>query len=897
MASVSGASTGSVPGGGGAGGVEQYNGLVIPAGTTIPIRVGQGYFAAQAGEGGGDQNTGDGITGLVAIKIRRVDLSEKVPAEAQKVISGGTESVLNDYRYFKFTSDGTLTVTGEGTIEALVVGAGGGGGSDAGGGGGAGEVKIVDLVVSKDQDVVVGAGGAGGTSGGAGADGEDSSIGSMTAQGGGGGAGEGTAAGSRASGGGGHGDAGDPGAGSTFRANGGGAGGGYSLAGGGDARHAGGGGGVGAPGTKGATEETTGDPLADTWETPTAGFIEEENNIYVIGNLGGGTHRGLISELVNREDMFVQGRVISAHSNLHVGIRARGRHTAGGDDDPTEGWPAFIDHNNQRFRFTTYLFDLGSSHLLQAYVEDSLQEYAVQGPNGFPRTVSIVRDSNNDTTYNGLSRSFGFYCEGSPVTGTNKAGKCVHLACFASKWLLIGNAPSGGRGEVLNEAGEVVAEANESGGDLEFDLSLYGDGTDGTGEEVPLPGGFPRVRIYDSGDSLVVDAAGTFYPGGEFDVSGSSVEVRTDSSGAEPVPILGLLHYSDFSETTPGPELGDGGDGIELDDPDWVAATGIGDDDGYLGGGGGAGSEATIAGPGGQGGGGAGAYDTETPEDGEANTGGGGGGSGDSTVDGGDGGSGLVVVRSLRFDPDTVPEASRFSESALDQDNDGGIILDPATEQVTFGDNTAWNGLTAFTIVIRWQPNSLGSQRDIFSRHSTSPSLKRGIEVFQRQGTQFAALISSNGTDYAALWRNGGLFTGQDYIYAVVFDGSLTGGGNNKNRLRPLRLDGPMASWTDVGWDFEFYGSRSDVPASLATLTGVDELLGHRADGAGDPNPGVCKLLAIKYGTAYSAAELDAMDLYDEENIDLSDWDRLHRFQGHIADEIGSTDGTFTDPV
>lgn len=652
---------------------------------------------------------------------------------------------------------------------------------------------------------------------------------------------------------------------------------------------------MGTSGRKGATEETIGDPLADNWETPTKGAIVPSDRVYRISNFGGTEHYGLISERVSRQVMMVQGRVYCGHSKVDVGIRARGRHTAGGDDDPTEGWPAYLNHGDQRFRGQTYIFDLSTWHTMQAYVEDSLQEYAVRGPNGADREVSILRDSNTDATYNGLTRSFGFYCEGNVPTGTNKSGFCDHIACFASNLLTIGSAPSGGRAEVFNAAGDVVASASESGGSILVNLSMYGNGTTGCTEPVPLPGGFPRVVVYDSLDAVVVDAGGAFYPGGEFDVSGSDLVVREDSSGAEPIPVIGLLHYSVFDEISPGPEIGDGGDGAEPDETAWTTATGTGED-GVFGGGGGAGAELSIAGQGGSGGAGDGAYSTNTPGDGEANTGGGGGGSGDASVAGGDGGSGIVIVRAQRF-PDSVPEASRFSDSAVDQTNDGGIILAPNTDEVlSFGDVTAWNGLGAFTIVLRHEPDFLNSQRYAFSRFSTSGSLRRQLAIFQRNpGTDFGVLLSQGGADYAALWRTSGWST-NDYMYAVVFDGSLTGGGNNKNRLKLYRDINDGNGFTELAWSFEFYDGRSDVPSQLMSTTGLPELYGDRDDGAGDSSPGVGRLLAIRYGEAYSIAELDAMDLWDKPNIDPLDWDRLYRFEGHVADEAGSTDGFFDTP-
>ena len=88
---------------------------------------------------------------------------------------------------------------------------------------------------------------------------------------------------------------------------------------------------------------------------------------------------------------------------------------------------------------------------------------------------------------------------------------------------------------------------------------------------------------------------------------------------------------------------GDGGDGIYL--PTWATATSTGDSGYYAGGGGGA-RYAGSAGTGGAGGGGKGddRADGSGPTSGTDNTGGGGGGS-YSSLDPGQGGSGIVIIR------------------------------------------------------------------------------------------------------------------------------------------------------------------------------------------------------------------------------------------------------------
>lgn len=866
-------STGSVPGGGGAGGVIELLDFSVPAGQTIPIRVGQAGGGGNAGEGG--KWGFDGVTGLVAVKIRRVALNLVEPAK----MSGGVETVLDDYRYHTFLVDGTLVVDSPGKVEAVVIGGGGGGGSDAGGGGGAGDIREVALAIQVDSAVQVGDGGAGGTGGGTGANGEASSFAEIVAPGGGGGAGAGATAGSDATGGGGHGNEGAPGAGRAMRGYPGGPGGGYDLSAGGSARHAGGGGGVSDSGDNGATQELTGSPLSDNWGTPALGSLLVDQQRYRL-TVDGGTDKGLLGSNVSTGKMFVQGLVVTGHGNLNVGIMARAEYPTGDDEEAPVGYFNWIDEGDQRWRSLAYLFSLGSEHVLQTYVEDGLQEYSVVGV----ADGQVLTDSGTDTGHDAQNdRTFGVRCQGSPISGTNKQGYFDDLMCFRDKLLTVGNMPTGGILEVLAQDGTVVNSAPESGGQAQVDLSVFT-----TGEPLVVPNtGFPRCRVKDSGGTVVVDVSGIFFPGAEFDVNGGDLDIRVDNTGPEPVPILGLLQGTDFSELTPGPLRGAGGDGRDLPE-DWVAATGINP---AAGGGGGGGAEIQVAGPGGQGGGGAGAFGTGTPEDGTPNTGGGGGGSGDTSVAGGAGGSGLVVVRADRNPLDT-PDGTRFSDSGIDQDVDGALLLDHNTEVVSFGDNTDLNSLTAFTLVLRFQPDFLNTQRYVWSRWDAANN-KRQAGFFQRNnGVELALAVSQTGADAAVLWNTTG-WKGTDSMYAMAYDGSL-GGVEGQDRLRAYRRE-PAGSWVDIGWDFSFFSGRSDVPTSLVSISGVRELLCGREDGADPGSPGKLRLMAFKAGQMYTPVELDAMTLEDTPNVDPADWDRLYRFatKANVADEIGGKHGSF----
>ena len=126
-------------------------------------------------------------------------------------LTGGTEVTSGGFKYHTFTNDGTLTVTGSGLVECLIVAGGGGGGNrgtdiPGGGGGGAGGLIHTALVLSTGAyPIVIGEGGAGAidtttaavngedstgfglTAIGGGAGGSGSAVGSAGASGGGGG--------------------------------------------------------------------------------------------------------------------------------------------------------------------------------------------------------------------------------------------------------------------------------------------------------------------------------------------------------------------------------------------------------------------------------------------------------------------------------------------------------------------------------------------------------------------------------------------------------------------------------------------------------------------------------------------------------------------------------------
>jgi len=77
--------------------------------------------------------------------------------------TGGTLTTSAGYKYHTFTSSGTFTVIGSGTVDYLIVAGGGNGGSSTGGGGGAGGVLHNTITAEAGAyNVIIGAGGLAG---------------------------------------------------------------------------------------------------------------------------------------------------------------------------------------------------------------------------------------------------------------------------------------------------------------------------------------------------------------------------------------------------------------------------------------------------------------------------------------------------------------------------------------------------------------------------------------------------------------------------------------------------------------------------------------------------------------------------------------------------------------
>lgn len=106
------------------------------------------------------------------------------------IMNGGTKTVVDDYIYHTFTTNGTLSVDTETEIDYLVVGGGAGGGYQHAGGGGAGGYQSInaETLAVGSYPIVVGAGGGRGSLNVVGGKGANSTFNGKTSLGGGGGA-------------------------------------------------------------------------------------------------------------------------------------------------------------------------------------------------------------------------------------------------------------------------------------------------------------------------------------------------------------------------------------------------------------------------------------------------------------------------------------------------------------------------------------------------------------------------------------------------------------------------------------------------------------------------------------------------------------------------------------
>ncbi len=195
------------PGGGGAGiGYTRYAASVLTNNGKGGDGGGGSNCAGVDGLGGGGSGGYGGGSGVVIVRYTPSDAASYANTADFAISGGDSATQLYDGTVLTFTQDGTLTVTGSGIVDVLLVGGGGGSGTfwdsnkntlnqtASGGGGAGGVVYATNLVVMPGSyEIKVGAGGAGGydhenatdINGGVALNGGDSAAFGMTAYGGG----------------------------------------------------------------------------------------------------------------------------------------------------------------------------------------------------------------------------------------------------------------------------------------------------------------------------------------------------------------------------------------------------------------------------------------------------------------------------------------------------------------------------------------------------------------------------------------------------------------------------------------------------------------------------------------------------------------------------------------
>ena len=227
-------------------------------------------------------------------------------------------------------------------------------------------------------------------------------------------------------------------------------------------------------------------------------------------------------------------------------------------------------------------------------------------------------------------------------------------------------------GTITSLGGGIGANGNDSDG---IPWKQGGSGTGGTYSS--NPGGQGTAGQGFRGGSI--NGAPNYKAGG----SGGAGGVGLDATG------------SDFSGAS-----GNGGPGLAVNilNATNAATASVGEVSGsdvYYAGGGGGGSDSfrnRPAGSGGLGGGGNGGY-YSNGTNGTANTGAGGGGGANrpSTMEGGDGGSGVIILRYPNSVSATVNGATQASGSPFTEGNDKITVLTSGTGTITFTDSTPTN--------------------------------------------------------------------------------------------------------------------------------------------------------------------------------------------------------------
>lgn len=182
---------------------------------------------------------------------------------------------------------------------------------------------------------------------------------------------------------------------------------------------------------------------------------------------------------------------------------------------------------------------------LELYVADGVQEAWVRAADGNVYTLSAT-----DTTHDGNNdHSAGFYNDSAQISDADE------FRTRPSKYLIVSGLSTGESVRVLDGNDEVVASASEAGGQASVPLSNFS-----TGRARPSEG-YQTIQVLDAGLSVVAEYVdGGVHPGAEMTRSGSAIAF--DTSGDD--LLDGLVAFDNFDGVTPGPEHGDGGEGVNL---------------------------------------------------------------------------------------------------------------------------------------------------------------------------------------------------------------------------------------------------------------------------------------------------------------------------------------------
>lgn len=237
-------------------------------------------------------------------------------------------------------------------------------------------------------------------------------------------------------------------------------------------------------------------------------------------------------------------------------------------------------------------------------------------------------------------------------------------------------------------------------------------------------------------------------------------------------------------------------------------------------------------------------------------------------------------------DPDGLTADNLFSASSVTQDVPGAVKFPGGdAEYVSFGNVTAWDGATSFSLLYRVRPE-INQNDDMYlaGRYNAPPNRRQWYVRLNDDGSIELA-VSGNGTNY------GSYKTALDIAdFGVWNDLFFTWDGSNSADEVDLWVrNDTYATWTEVAIPF-FFGT--DNLAQLGTLgTATDELLGNAlGGGAGhDSFTGEVAFVAYAVNAVRTPAEVTAMGDLSRAPGFLDDtqeglWDRLYYLPDHLGD-------------